>query len=185
MKTFSFSDSAGQILVELSGVLGNINEKEVQRFVEKISKVKKIVLLGAGRMGIVSRSFAMRLKHLGLDAYCYGDANVPSIGKKDLLVVCSGSGETKTILKLCEIAKDHDCPIFLISTKKISSMAKLANDIVVIPAPSKTETNFSVQPMTTLNEQCLWIFFDTVVLLLMKVLRKTEKDLWKAHSILE
>jgi 6-phospho-3-hexuloisomerase len=185
MKTLSFSDSAKQVLIEMSGVLEKVNEQEVERFVARISRAKKIVILGAGRMGIVSKSFAMRLKHFGLNAYCYGDSNVPNIGKGDLLIVCSGSGETRTILKLCEVAKEHNCPIFLISTKTSSSMAKLASDIVVIPAPSKTDDNFSIQPMTSLNEQSLWIFFDTIVLLLMKALKKTEKDLWKAHSILE
>jgi hypothetical protein len=47
----------------------------------------------------------------------------------------------------------------------------LADTIVQIKAPSKTkpvEGFTSIQPMTTLNEQCLWLFFDAMVLEIMQ-----------------
>jgi D-arabinose 5-phosphate isomerase GutQ len=39
--------------------------------------------------------------------------------------------------------------------------------------------------MTTLNEQCLGIFFDAVVLLLMEKMNETHDTMWARHSNLE
>jgi len=43
----------------------------------------------------------------------------------------------------------------------------------------------SVQPMTTLNEQCLGIFFDAVVLQMMRQMDETHDTMWARHSNLE
>jgi D-arabinose 5-phosphate isomerase GutQ len=67
-------------------------------------------------------------------------------------------------------------------------MGKIADSIVQIKAPSKTksiEGFASIQPMTTLNEQCLGIFFDALVLDLMEKMKETHDTMWARHSNLE
>jgi 6-phospho-3-hexuloisomerase len=67
-------------------------------------------------------------------------------------------------------------------------MGRLAHTVVKISAPSKTkavEGLVSSQPMTTLNEQCLMLFFDAVVLDLMAKTDQTHDDMWARHSNLE
>ncbi|KKP87688.1 MAG: 6-phospho 3-hexuloisomerase [Berkelbacteria bacterium GW2011_GWA2_35_9] len=181
-------DSLNNILKEIKQVLEKVDEKSVSDMILDILAAKKIVCVGAGRVGMATRGFAMRLGHFGLNAFMLGDATVPSIGKGDLLVVASGSGETKTILDIVKIAHENGAKISLVTGNPESSMGKLANTVVQIQAPSKTKpiNNFkSIQPMTTLNEQCLGIFFDGVVLEMMRVMGEDHDSMWARHSNLE
>lgn len=179
------------ILKEINAVLKNLDKYQLGLATEEILKAKKIVLAGAGRMGLVARAFAMRLGHLGLKAYCLGDSTLPAIGKKDLLILCSGSGETQSLYDLALLAKKHGSRLLLISSyidHYKSRMAKVADIVLIINAPSKIKKikGFkSIQPMTTLYEQSLFIFFDALVLILMKKLGKTSRDMWAKHSNLE
>lgn len=179
------------ILQEISKVLEGVDEYQVELLMKEIIKAKIIVVIGAGRMGLASKAFAMRLGHMGLTAYSLGDSTLPAVKKGDLIVVCSGSGETQTMYDLTVLGKQSGAKIALISSyidHNKSRMAKIADTIVVINAPSKVRkiSGFtSVQPMTTLNEQCLTIFFDSLVLLLMEKLKKTSDIMWKRHSNLE
>ncbi len=176
------------ILKEINSVLINVDEAQVDELVSDIIKANKIIVCGAGRVGMAIRGFGMRLSHLGLNAGTLGDSNVPSIGVGDLLIIASGSGETQTIYDLALIAKKNKSRIQLITGNLESRIGKVADACVLIKAPSKTkpvENFISIQPMTTLNEQCLGIFFDAVVLELMNKLNETHETMWKRHSNLE
>lgn len=176
-----------KILKEVQTVLTKIDDKEVSQLMDQIVISEKIVTVGAGRMGMAARSFAMRLAHLGKTAYSLGDSNVPAIGKRDLLIAVSGSGETQTVYDLLKIAKKHQAKIALITGNRKSRMGKLADIIVEVFAQNKNKNNKfkSIQPMTTLNEQCAFIFFDTLVLKLMEMLNIKPDDMWQLHSVLE
>lgn len=176
------------ILQEIKTVLSQIDEKQVEILMDEILKAEKIVVCGAGRVGMAIRGFGMRLGHLGLQAYTLGDSTVPGIGKGDLLIVASGSGETQTIFDLVSIAKKNKSSIVAVTGNPESRIGLLADSFVKITAPSKTKAvdNFiSVQPMTTLNEQCLGLFFDAVCLKLMERMGETHDTMWARHSNLE
>ena len=177
-----------QILGEINLALSKINELEVEQMINQICLSEKIVVCGAGRVGMAIRGFGMRLAHLGLNAYSLGDSNVPSISTKDLLIVASGSGETQTIVDLVQIAQSNGSSIIAITGNVDSRIAKMATVIVKIEAPSKTKEVIgfkSAQPMTTLNEQSLGIFFDAVTLELMDKMNETHDTMWARHSNLE
>ncbi len=176
------------ILEEMEAVLSKVNESELEALVKAISKAQIIVLVGAGRVGLATRGFAMRLGHLGLKSHMIGDATVPAIGKGDLLLVASGSGETETIYRLVKIAKKNKAHLALITGNPESRMGKLANLVVEVKAPSKVKAVKglkSAQPMTTLNEQSLAILFDALVLRLMEEMGETHDTMWSRHSNLE
>ncbi len=185
---FSTVERIEQILTEIKTVLTKVDQAQVDTLVRDILAARRIIASGAGRVGMAVRGFVMRLKHLGLDAYILGDANVPSLKEQDLFLVCSGSGETQTIFELTAIANRNQAKIALITGNPASRMGKLAQTIVEIRAPSKTkqvEGFASIQPMTTLNEQSIGIFFDAVVLRLMEELNETHETMWERHSNLE
>jgi 6-phospho-3-hexuloisomerase len=176
------------ILKEITSVLNGVNESDVALLKERLVAAPTIVLVGAGRVGMAVRGFAMRLAHMGLNAHMIGDATVPAVEAGDLLVVASGSGETQTIYDLVVIAKKNGADIALITGNPESRMGALSDIIVKVQAPSKVkavEGFMSVQPMTTLNEQCLGIFFDAVVLGLMERTGETHDTMWGRHSNLE
>ena len=176
------------ILKEIGEVLSSVDGDEVKDLVNSLTAANKIVVCGAGRVGMATRGFGMRLGHLGLDAHTLGDSTVPAIGKGDLFLVSSGSGETQTIYDLAQIAKNNEATLILVTGNPDSKIGLIADKIVQINAPSKTKVvdGFSsIQPMTTLNEQCLGIFFDAVVLKLMDKMGETHESMWKRHSNLE
>lgn len=177
-----------KILGEISTVLSEINEEETKKLTDEILKAKKIITIGAGRVGLSARGFAMRLGHLGLQSFTTADTTIPAIGKEDLLIVCSGSGETQAVYDLALIGKRHNVKICAITAYPSSRIGKLADLIVNLKAPTKIDKHSkvrSIQPMTTLNEQCLMIFFDSLVLELMQKLGETEETMWQRHSNLE
>ncbi len=181
-------DKTKTILNEIAIVLDQVNDKEVEQLIKNILTSNKIVVCGAGRVGMATRGFGMRLGHLGLNAYTLGDSTVPSISDGDMLLISSGSGETQTIYDLAIIAKNNNATLALVTGNPESRVGKIADIIVTIKAPSKTKTidNFaSIQPMTTLNEQCLGIFYDAVVLEMMEKMDETHDTMWKRHSNLE
>ena len=176
------------ILSEIQIVLAKVDDQQVDQLITEILNSKKIVVCGAGRVGMAIRGFGMRLGHLGLNAYTLGDSTVPGISKDDLLIVASGSGETQTIFDLVAIASKNNCRIATITGNIESRIGKLSHTVVKITAPSKTKAveNFiSIQPMTTLNEQCLGLFFDAVCLKLMDRMEETHDSMWARHSNLE
>ena len=176
------------ILNEITKVLNQVDDKESNNLITSILISNKIVVCGAGRVGYAIRGFGMRLGHLGLNAFTIGDSTVPAIGEGDLLIVSSGSGETQTIFDLVSIASKNNATIAAITGNPDSRIGKLANCIVKIKAPSKTklvEGFVSMQPMTTLNEQSLSLFFDALVLKLMDKMNETHDTMWARHSNLE
>jgi 6-phospho-3-hexuloisomerase len=176
------------ILNEISAVLSKVDDRQVDLMIDQILNANKIVVCGAGRVGMAIRGFGMRLGHFGFNAYTLGDSTVPGIAEGDLLIVASGSGETQTIFDLVSIASKNKCNITAVTGNPDSRIASLANVVVKITAPSKTKSvdNFtSIQPMTTLNEQCLGIFFDAVCLKIMEKTGENHDTMWSRHSNLE
>lgn len=163
-------------------------DQQLNSLIQDILLAEKIVVHGAGRVGLASKAFGMRLSHLGLKAFTIGDSNVPHLGKKDLLIIASGSGETDSIFSLVNIASNNGCRIDVITSNPLSRIAKTGNLIVNISAPSKIKKNddyISKQPMTTLYEQCLGLFFDSVILFLMEEMCETNSIMWARHTNLE
>lgn len=183
-----FNENVTTILGEIDTVLSKIDETQVGALLKAVLESNKIVCVGAGRVGLAVKGFAMRLGHFGREAYMLGDTTVPHIGQNDLLFVCSGSGETQTIYDIMIIAKRNKAKVALVTGNPKSRIGEWADVIVELKAPSKTkavEGFTSVQPMTTLNEQCIGIFLDAVVLKLMENLNETHDTMWARHSNLE
>jgi 6-phospho-3-hexuloisomerase len=182
------SDYTKQILDEISYVVSKIDNDEIELFTEEIIKSNKIILHGAGRMGLAVKGFSMRLGHLGLNAFALGDSTIPSISSRDLLIVASGSGETQTVYDIAQLGKKNGAKLALITGRPESRIGQIADLIVFMKVPSKVSSvdGFkSIQPMTTLNEQCLQLLFDAIVLVLMEKMKQTHDDMWARHSNLE
>lgn len=157
----------------------------------------KVLVMGAGRSGLVGRAFAMRLLHLGFNSYVLGETIVPAIGKNDLVIAISGSGRTKLILTAAEAAKEAGAKLIVITSYYDSPLAKIADVIVEIPGRTKYSQNedyFARQilgiteplaPLGTLFEDTTQIFLDGVVAELMIRLKKTEEDLRLIHANIE
>ncbi len=181
-------DTTQIILDEIHSVLEKIDEKPYEEFLSSILNAKNIFVTGQGRSGMVSRTFAMRLTHIGLNAYCVGDATTPNIDKGDLLVACSSSGSTHITRYIAGLAKKSQAAIVAVTSHKDSPLAGQADIIIELPV-QEVSTNYkhsgSIQFRSTLFEQACLVYLDGVILSLVNKLNSSEKDMHKRHSNLE
>ena len=181
-----YHDIASTVSQELAEVLGEVDESNVAEFIEAILKAKKIQVFGMGRMGCAANAFAMRLMHLGLEAYVVYETNTPNIGEGDLLVINCGC--TTIGLEVARLAKKTRASIALITAHPDSEVGKLADVIVKLRGQvheGAEDEHPSIQPMAALFEQSLFIFCDLVILLLMDRLKSTSSDMAKRHTNLD
>lgn len=176
------------ILTEIHSVLDKINERSFEQFFSSILEAKNIFVTGQGRSGLVSRTFAMRLTHIGLNAYCVGDATTPNIDKGDLLIACSSSGSTHITCYIAELAKKSFATVAAITSQKNSHLTEFADIIIDLPVQeirTHNKINGSVQFRSTLFEQACLVYLDGVIHLLVTELRSSEQEMNKRHSNLE
>lgn len=176
------------ILDEIHSVLEKIDEKSYEQFVSCIFNAKNIFVTGQGRSGLVSRTFAMRLTHIGLNAYCVGDATTPNIDRGDMLIACSSSGSTHITCYIAELAKKSHATVVAVTSHKNSPLAKQANIVIGLPVQEVStdrKDSGSIQFRSTLFEQACLVYLDGVILSLVTRLNSSEKEMHKRHSILE
>lgn len=177
------------ILKELSHNAEKINPEEIADFVKQIKAAKHIFLNGAGRSGIAIRAFANRLMHLGFSVSIVGEISSPHSKAGDLLIICSGSGETGSLVSLTKKAKQSGVNLALVTMKRMSTIGHFADTILVLPGTTKEENdhkedNFS-QPMGSAFEQLAFLTFDGIVLNLMDELGETSEQMFRRHADFE
>ncbi len=158
---------------------------------------RKVLVMGAGRSGLVGRAFAMRLLHLGFNSYVLGDTIVPSISAGDIAIAISGSGRTQLILTAAEAAKRVGATVVAITSYPESPLGALADLVVRVPGRAKTsrvDDFFARQilgiheplaPLGTLFEDTTAIFLDGVIYALMKKLGVREEEMSLRHANIE
>ncbi|MFC5447499.1 6-phospho-3-hexuloisomerase [Paenibacillus aestuarii] len=177
-----------EILKELVRSVNRIDEGQAEALVEGILRARRIFTAGAGRSGLILRAFAMRLMHMGLQASVVGEAVTPGIGKEDLLIIGSGSGETKSLVSMAVKATSIGASIALITTNPESAIGCSADLIVRIAAAAKEEADrasSTIQPMGSLYEQTALLLLDAVVLRLMDRLEIDATSMLGMHANLE
>ncbi|MBM4019623.1 MAG: 6-phospho-3-hexuloisomerase [Planctomycetes bacterium] len=177
-----------EILDEMSRTLAPIPPEGLQRLVEAVLKADRIYVAGGGRSGLMARAFAMRLMHLGLVTYVVGDTTTPSIRGGDLLVSCSASGETQVTVLVSQVAQTAGAKVVAITATPDSPMARLANETIVIAAPTKRTppgAGASVQYGGSLFEQALLVLLDAVSSEIGRRLGTAAQELDARHANLE
>lgn len=178
-----------------------IELKEIDNFVnaliEAYNMKAKVLVMGAGRSGLVGKAFAMRLLHMGFNSYVLGETIVPSITKGDLAIAISGSGRTQLIVDAADAAKKVGSKVIALTTFPDSPLGSIADMVVKIPGRSKIskmDNYFTRQilglheplaPLGTLFEDTTMIFLDGVVYNLMTKLNISEDQMRNRHANIE
>lgn len=180
---------AKEIVNELDYALSQISIELSDKLTDTILKSKKIFVAGAGRSGFMGRAFAMRLMHMGFESYVVGETVTPNIEKGDLLLICSGSGETGSLVSMANKAKKIGASLALVTIFPESSIGQIADVAVKVPAPTpKVEAGSgfkSIQPMGSLFEQSLLLFLDIIILRLMEKQGNDSNTMFTKHANLE
>jgi 6-phospho-3-hexuloisomerase len=185
----NFTGYVAKITAELKHTLSQIDPAGAEALVERILAAKRIFTAGAGRSDCMIRAFAMRLMHMGFVSYVVGETVTPNIESGDLLLIGSGSGETRTLAVIADTAKHYSASLALVTISPDSVIGRLADTVIKIPAPSpkaKDSVDFtSIQPMGSLFEQSLLIILDAVILRLMEKREMTSNLMFDKHTNLE
>lgn len=177
----------------------NLSDGEITAFLQEILNADRIYVMGAGRSGLVAKAFAMRLMHLGFTAYVVGETITPAMRPNNLLVIFSGSGQTKTIADIAVTSHEVGGRIALITSNRESRIALIADAIVIIENQrdkvGDETAEFEVRQMTgeygsfaplgTLFETASMVFADACISMLMEISKIDEKELKNRHANIE
>ena len=161
--------------------------KLIDIIIDVNSKGSRIFVYGAGRSGFIGRCFAQRLMHLGIKSCFISDAITYRYGKKDLLIIISGSGSTTTPLAIARKAHDIGGKIALLTGNPSSPIGKLSNLIIRVEGKSKDQATSrkTLAPFTSLFDISTLAILDSIGASLMENLSITESDIDKRHASIE
>lgn len=185
MKTTQY---LAEVVQELSRTVDLISDEEAEKLVNKILESKKIFVTGAGRSGFMGKSFVMRMMHMGIDAYVVGETVTANLEKDDLLIIGSGSGETKTLVSIAEKAKSLGGTVAAVTISPDSTIGKLADIIIKLPGSPKDQSESeyqTIQPMGSLFEQTMLLFYDALILRFMEKKGLDSTKMYGKHANLE
>lgn len=175
-----------QMAETITTTTSTLNRDQMEVFFQEILSSKRIYVAGAGRSGFIAKAFGMRLMHLGYDSYVVGETITPPLNAGDLLVVFSGSGETLSILSICETTKELGGKVCLITASPDSRMSRIADCVVNLGDLStyyhRDDNTFEIRqltgkyrsvtsafaPLGTLFETLALVFSDAVISSLME-----------------
>ena len=171
-----FDDVVEAILENIKNSKEFLDEDAIARFKEILLFSRHIFVTGAGRSGLVAKSFAMRLMQLGFSAFVVGETATPHIRKNDCLVVISGSGETKNIVSSAAIAKNEGSNVLALTSYPESGLGEFADCSIMVRGRLMEEPDndnylkrqiygnyAALTPLGTAFELASLVFLDAIV----------------------
>ena len=199
MEEHPIQDMMRLMASKVRSIANGISDEEVESLIREILNAKRVYVMGAGRSGLVAKALAMRLMHLGLTSYVVGETVTPALNPGDLMVVFSGSGETKTVADIAESGKSIGGRLCLITSKRDSRIGRIADCCVVIESRrdeiGDESAEFEIRqmmgkhksfaPLGTLFETASVIFADAVISRLMEIKEINVETLRGRHVNIE
>jgi len=115
-----------------------ISSETIENAVDMILKSKYVLISGTGASGLVANDLSLKLMRIGIKtSFLYDDdAQVIqscNLSKKDIAIVCSYSGETKTAISVAKKAKERGAKVISISKIGGNSLSKLSDINLGVP----------------------------------------------------
>jgi 6-phospho-3-hexuloisomerase len=167
-----------------------VNDQEIDGLIELIEKANRIFFFSQGREMVMLSAFAMRVFHMGYDAYVVGEPHVPPIEKGDLLVMSLGMGASAWVrasMALIETAKKVGATVAALSANP-ELVPQEVDYTVYIPGQTMfngPDAMISIQPLGSAYEQAELITLDYTVKRMMERNNWIESDLSSRHANLE
>ncbi len=196
-----FAQAYEELIKSISAALRGLDRGEVETLLENLldtrTRGKKVLVVGAGRSGLVGKAFAMRLMHLGFQVYVLGETINPNVGDGDMVIVISGSGKTTVPLAAAQMARSLNAKVIAITSQEESPLAQTADLVVDIPGrediAAEDEYHIrqlkgqheSLAPMGTMFEDTTMIFLDSIIAELMNRLGLSVDAMRERHATIE
>jgi 6-phospho-3-hexuloisomerase len=176
------------VIGEIEAVLNKISEADITETAKILAQGKRIFVVGEGRSGLMAKSFAMRMMHLGATSYVVGETITPSMVAGDILLAVSGSGTTKNVVWVADKAMELGCTVIAVTTDEQSELGRVSSKVVLVPAATKYKRKHeaeSVQPLGSLFDQCVHLVLDAVCLEFSSIQEVDHGQALKNHSNVE
>ena len=184
----TIAEQATRALSEVGDVLKAALPDQIEAMTPPIRAARRIALHGVGREGLMMRSLAMRLFHLGLDAHVVGDMTTPPLGAGDLLIVSAGPGHFATIAALVDVASTAGATTLCITAEPGGSVPAATDHVIHLNAQTMANDQGgaqSVLPMGSLYEAAQFLFFEMLILHLRDEMGLSPDDMRSNHTNLE
>ena len=160
------------VIGELDRTLSAVDEGQYQAFVAALTQPgRRVLCVGVGRVLISMKAWVKRLVHLDIDINYVGSESERPIGPGDLLIAASASGESIFPVAIAKKAKELGAQVAYLGCTPGSAVDRLADLRLILQGRTKftgKDQPVSVQPMSTLFEQQLYLLCDIITLDLMQ-----------------
>lgn len=171
----------GKFLIDcINNAMNKVNWEFFIELANMLPRMKRTFVTGAGRSGLVARSFGMRLMHAGLPAYIPGETITPAAQKGDLLVALSCTGQTGYTAYIAKRAKELGAMVVTITAEPDSPLAEVSDNTLVIPV---NESNIVLK--AAVFEHTVSLCLDALFNVLSKKLKLDLDEFRKRHANLE
>ncbi|ASU77869.1 SIS domain-containing protein [Actinopolyspora erythraea] len=173
--------SGEEVLTKIS----EIDARPVAGIVEILAGAKRVFVLGAGRSRLVAEAFGMRLSQLGVTCHVVGSSTAPAIEAGDVLVCCSRSGNTGTVVLLTEKAVDVGATVVAVTGDGTSRLGELADHLIPVEQDAARSTDEGALFAGSAFEETAFLLFDCVTNALAGELDVDSESAARRHANLE
>lgn len=161
-----------------------ISSQTISKAVECILQTKYVLLAGTGASGLVASDLYLKLMRIGIKTSYSTDEDAQviqacNLSKKDSLIVCSYSGETKTALNVAKKAKERGVTVISISKIGGNSLSKIAD--INLGVPNCESLYRQGATLSRINQMVVVDILFSALLLKDKNAAKKARETW--HSI--
>lgn len=126
------ADYCRSVAGAINDTLMNLDKTAVLKAVKNIHDAERIVICGAGASNLTAQDLHIKLLRMGFNSSCFADQEMQKIncallGKSDLLIVFSFSGNTASVIQCMKTAKANGGTVLLITNCPASKAAGLAD----------------------------------------------------------
>lgn len=165
-------------IAELQAVADTLDESDLELLVRNVIEANRVYLTGVGRSGLAARAIAMRLMHIGVDAFVVGEVATPGISTGDLLVAVTATGRG-SVLDQAKTALKLGARVAAITTQAQSELTEIANGVVVFPIRAGISTQ---QHAGSLFEQSALVVGDAICRTVQEQLNVPSSELDRRHA---
>lgn len=165
MNRLNFNKIAKQVISTEIQALKKLQKSFGKSFTEAVDLIAKsqgkLILAGIGKSGLISTKGSATLSSLGTPSFFLhvGDAahgDLGAIGKKDILLILSYSGQTEELKNIIQYANRFSIPLIGVASKTDSLLLK-ASDIKIILPEVKEAGIGSLAPTSSSTMFCAFL----------------------------
>ena len=176
-----YGETVNYLLDNIREIALGADTAKLAELADLILSKRTIFIYGSGRSGLVGQYFSVRLVQMGLDVHFVGEMTTQIIGKDDLTILISNTGETMSAVQTANIARRIGSHVVCITGAKDSKLAAASNTVIDLDTGSKHNGVYA--PLGTLFEDAAVMMLDSMIPALMDRIGTDENDMRHRHAI--